>query len=288
MMKNYRIIYLVIIGLMSCDSQLIQHDNSEKITPKKTTTTKINKVKYSKKIFSIKNEDFSSFGYKIWDEDEDIGVKSICLDGDFIYLTDVFHNNVKKINLNTWEVEVSKEIKISNIASDRSCWLRDIVIFNEKIYITSDEGYLFILNKELEIEDQILIGGRNRSYVYSKSIKRLEIYSNESHQNENSSVSFNIVGVDNSEEIFNEERTIGVSEYTKWLNNNYSKGKEYKEVIEDGKHFFKSKEINLELQEALPHISEYDAFNIDFNETRLVYFESFPDSFIVHSYLIIQ
>jgi hypothetical protein len=103
-----------------------------------------NNYTYTKLSFPVNNEDSNSFGYKTFENDNDVTIASICLDDDYIYLLDQFHSNVKKINISNKNIETSK--KISDL---KYPWLLDIIIFNNKIYVTNTLRSIFVLDKKM-------------------------------------------------------------------------------------------------------------------------------------------
>lgn len=95
-------------------------------------------------VFDVDNNDNSKFGYKEFEMDQDISVKSICLDSCYAYLLDSYHNNIKKVNITNGEIVTS-----TVISSRKNCWLRDVYIFNDKLIVSDDFDSIFVLDKNM-------------------------------------------------------------------------------------------------------------------------------------------
>jgi hypothetical protein len=105
-------------------------------------------------VFFFDNTDPSSFGFQFFNDDESIGPKSILISGHFAFIVDTYHSNIKKINLQTGEKAVSQTL------GNKRAWLRDIIDFNDKLYILTDLANNYVLDNSLNyIKDIILKEG---------------------------------------------------------------------------------------------------------------------------------
>lgn len=92
--------------------------------------------------FNIDNSKPSSFGYKYFEDDMDVGVMSIFTHNNNIYIPDRFHSNLKVIDIEKKEVLVSEELVN---------WISDAFIYNDTIYVVSDFFGYRQLDKNLNI-----------------------------------------------------------------------------------------------------------------------------------------
>jgi hypothetical protein len=249
--------YLLCLFLFSCGGP---HEN-----------TIIKEIKVE---FEIKNYDDDFFGYKVIEEDEDIGVNSICIIEDNIYFTDTYHSNIKLYNIKKGTLLSSASI--SNLSPDKSgVWIRDICYFNDKIYVTSDRGEIFIYTKELKLE-KILKCEIGAKTILSNTNDSLLIFFEE-NQLHNLDVSYDLIYINKNDDLKIINKTIGLNDYKTRLKNKYVIGKEYYLFNEDQDEYLFYKGEKIKLIKPLPEVREYTSRNIDVSSKYLVYFDSKPD-----------
>lgn len=240
--------------------------------------TSVRRIKTFKKwVFKVNNSDDESIGYKIYTDDESIGVKSICVDSDYVYITDVYHTNIKLINIVTGELKSSKTL--ANLPPDESgIWLWDIAVFNNKVYVTTNGTSIYVFSQELQLVEEITVRyGKNHIENVSKST--IEIFvGGEQIQNDTNS---NILLINE-----NGHKTKLLKKSQKSNNSQvYVHGKPYKTFVKDGKNYFQNQCGIVVLEEPIPGIKEYSgAESINFNSTTLVYFDSTPTEFTLYVY----
>jgi hypothetical protein len=61
-------------------------------------------------------------------------------------------------------------------------------------------------------------------------------------------------------------------------------GKKYTIYTKSNRTYFSSEYATIELKTPVPHITNYGAFNIDYNSSTLVYFDSTPTQFVLYVY----
>jgi len=237
--------------------------------------------KYSKIELLVNNEDVNSLGYKIWEEDEDVGVKSVCIDSGFIYLTDVYHNNIKKININDKSMVSSPSL--SGLSLDESSlWLRDLVVFYEKIYVTSDRDRIYILGKDLKYQKAIK-SNKGRKTIFKVNSDSLLIYLDDK-QLANKNIKYDLLFIRKTGQSSMISKTISLDEYQEKKTLKERAGKEYRLYSVQSKNFIETQYGIIELKEEIKPIEDYGAYNIDFTDNFLVYFESTPTRLILHIY----
>lgn len=111
-------------------------NESDKIKSLKTT---------SEFTLNVDNLDINAVGYKHFEEDMDVGVNSMFVFNNTIYLPDVFHKNIKAFNIETKRLKVSEEL---------TAWITDIMIYNQKVLVVSDYNGLSLLDLDLNINEK--------------------------------------------------------------------------------------------------------------------------------------
>jgi hypothetical protein len=227
-------LYLFFICLVGCNS--IQKQNN------------YNQILDSL-ILDINNDDYKKIGFKYEEDDESIGVKSIIIKDSVIYLLDVYHSNIKRINLVTGELESSKPF------SEKRVWLRDLIVFKKSIFIFSDieTNYILDLNLNLIKTFELPIGSK---YYYKTNNDTLLIY------NMGEVLKINDDGILLSRK----------KEFIDILK--LAHGKEYS--IINKVIYTKYGDVHLKREFPYTWKEYYDAVNIDFNERNLVFFETNP------------
>lgn len=93
----------------------------------------------------IDNSDSSKIGYGKADDGFVISIVSLCLRGDFVYLVDEIHKNIKKIDLNTSQVTSSPILS----KTKHYKFLNDIGFFDKRIYVSTVGDIVYTLNEDL-------------------------------------------------------------------------------------------------------------------------------------------
>ncbi len=234
---------------------------------------------YKKWSFKIDNENAESIGYKIYTDDESIGIKSICIEGEYIYVTDVYHTSIKQININTGEMKSSKSL--SSLPADESgIWLRDIAVFNDKIYVTADRNMIYVFSKDLNLLQSIPTS-KGRKNIESVGQNAIEIFLKD-EQLPDKSIEKTLLSIDEKGNVSTIKKQIPIQEHTK--KQLQLQGKEYKTYTKSDKNYFECEYGTIELKNPIPEIKEYGAGNLNFNSTTLVYYNSTPTEFTLYVY----
>lgn len=275
-MKKVFIVFITSVLLQAC--QNIDGANSNS----KTFDTSIYRSIKSFNVyeFKINNQNINEIGYQTWDDDEHVGVKGISIEKQFVYLTDVYHNNIKRINIETGEL-FSSEI-IDSIAGDDLIWLRDLTYFNNKIYVTSDRSKVYILNKDLSKEGEITTIV-SRKYIFNQSEDSLKIFL-KNEQKKDLTMQVDLLLVTNDNQTKNISENVSLEKYKTSLEALSVNGKPYEVFSKDGKEYIRAEFGLLELKSKIPEITNYDCSNVQFTKNVLVYFESTPEKFILYVY----
>lgn len=128
------------------------------------------------KIFHYKIDihDNRKFGYIQPNEGVCEGPLIISVWSHYAFITDAFHSNIKKIDLNSGKLFSSRQLGI-NEKVNRS-WIRDVNIFGNNVFVTSDLDSIFILDINLKYKKgicvsrgvkRIVIQGDSLLYVYN-------------------------------------------------------------------------------------------------------------------------
>lgn len=232
-------------------------------------------------IFKVNNDNPRQIGYKTYTDDESIGVKGICVDGEFAYISDVYHTCIKRINITTGELLSSKPL--SNLPSDKSgIWLRDVTVFNNKIYVTSDMSLIYVFSLDLELIQSIpvLNGRKNIESIDEKSIEIL-LFDN---QLADKSIEKTLFLIDKNGDTSTVKRQTPILEYQKILSQKRVQGKSFQKYSTNNKYYFKNEYCIIELSNPIPDIKTYDASNLNFNFKTLVFFDSNPEEFTLYIY----
>lgn len=223
------------------------------------------------KIFEIKvdTSQKSLAGYKRWENDEDIGVKSICLHGNSILLVDTYHSNLKKIDLLTDTVYSSVSI------AQRPCyqsgvWLRDVCVFHDKVYVTSDFGKIYIFSlAKLDLIDTITIE-KGQKYFYKVTESNVQVL-NGMKQLPNNSIQYNILSINENDSVVNINDIKSLKAYQSGVETNRF-GEIFEiETKENGDYLVFNGENKL-LNRRYEEISTYSARNIDVVDDSVAYF----------------
>jgi hypothetical protein len=256
---------IVLLFLFSpiCHSQNSQKvfDKSAKVITYTTLETKL----YKKFSFPCNNSDYKCFGYEVWEDDEDVGVKSISLDENNAYLTDVYHNNIKKVNIE--DGTITSSIPIRNTPPSKSgLWLRDITIFNNKLYVTSDIDSIYVFDKDLTLIETIASYKGTKTF-YRVTNDSLFIYLN-SRQMPNKTILFDLQLITKTDSKKRINLTIPINKYKENSLLKDVQGNSYQ--ITD--NYILTKYGKLLLNTPLYEITGYIARNIDFKKDELAFY----------------
>ena len=241
----------------------------------------INVNNFSTIELNINNGVCDSVGYEVWNYDEDVGVKSINIHKDFLYLTDVYHNSIKKVSIKSGNIE--SNICLSKLpASESGIWLRDITVFNNKVYVTGDRDSVYVFSLDLKLEKVIpvSVGYKN---IYKMSPDSLLIYlDSEQLPNLNFKYELLLVTSDHNYSLIN--KIVSLNDYEKERRKTTINGEEYKLLTNSDKPFIEIPRGVIELKTEIPNIDEYGAKNIDFSKNYLIYFSSSKEKIIFYIY----
>ncbi len=139
-------IIIITFFLMDCHSS----SSSKKILPLKS----IQRI-----VIPIDNHKDSFIGYKHFEDDMDIGPNSFFVKDKYIFLLDPFHKNVKKIDI------FNKRISLSNEKID---WLSDILVYKNKVIVSSDLSNVYIYDLQLKLDGKINVSNGTK-YFYNNT-----------------------------------------------------------------------------------------------------------------------
>ena len=222
-------------------------------------------VEATKYRFAIDNDDQQHLGYKRWEMDEDQSVISICLYRDFAYLADSYHSNVKRVDLHSGQL-----ISSPHISSLQYAWPTDVAVIDSSVLVSCVVDSIYVLELNLEPRMSFPIEGRHQKFFWRVTDSTLDV----SIVNDETTVS---VGKDS---------TIGTYRFgmspLPWSS---AHGKEYSTFEKNGRHFFECEYFQLELEDSLPPFRDkYDAINVDFDSSRLVYYDVDEKQFTLYVY----
>jgi|GEM_PF-5494084 len=221
--------------------------------------------KYTYKFDNAKKLDANKFGFRFSKSDESVGPASILLNDSLVYITDVIHNSLKVINVYNGKI-------INNIIFDTTycMWLRDIIIYNDLVYITSDRNRLYRITKDFKVIDEIEIDGeytglKDKYFIIVNKDTLLD-------------TDRNYFILPYSSKLVKYEGKVDV----KGLNIDFQR-KGFKFTIDKNTLSFKNKYIVL--NEKIPNVHNYySGNNIDFNDTSLVYFSITKKTLTINYY----
>jgi hypothetical protein len=273
--SSYFFIVLILVQCLATKRTIAQDDSLSDV---KRYVVLCKKLSYN-----INNKDFNSIGYQAWEEDESIGVKSLCLYGNYIYITDVYHSSVKRIDINTGEMKTSESVRKDNPQEPNTAWFRDIGIFNGNVYVVTDRNtiYSFDLNLKALQSFSYPEPGLSAKYIFSISKDSLCTWEDKNELKDHSR-QFKLFCINKANYGKEMNYVIPETKYFSYLDNRYLKGRRYKIFKKDGKSFFQSKYGIVQLD--IPTIDKYDAYNIDFNESGVYFFDSKPTKFTLYIY----
>jgi hypothetical protein len=230
--------------------------NGDKIAP---SVAKLN--------FITDELDKKSFGYKEWMGDENQGCISIATIKDLLFLSDIFHNNIKLI-------KDGDIIATSDCINAKSNWPGRLFVFNNRIVLLTYYNGIHIYSKDLILEKQIkCINGLKELYkVNNESI----MFFSETEQITPERIRTNIIKID-CHNNYNIVDTIIESE--RYMNTISSKYNSKGQLFNIEGNIIKTIDFGtFQLPEEYAPIEEYDAYNLDFSSDKIVFFRSYPDS----------
>jgi len=186
----------------------------ENVKQKDNLNDTIKNYDYKMWTFKVNNEDSNNIGYEEYKEDESIGPKSLVVCGNYVYITDVYHSNIKEVNITTGEMRSSKRYLSKTTSGNFSrSWFRDIAIFNDKIYVTTDKDSIFCFSKKLSLLQSIptLKGDK---HIFSIEENELLVYLND-HQLPNHSVQIELLSINKDGQSLNVKKQISIEDYEK-------------------------------------------------------------------------
>jgi len=220
--------------------------------------------------FPINNDRPNCFGHQPA-HDFDVGPTAIALDGQYVYIVDTYHANIKRIDLDSGVVITSD--KISTL---KQPWLRDVAVFNDKVYVTSDLDSIYVLSKNLRPLTSVYVG-KEQKYFSKVSQDTLEIYFNLTNKILKITPDHRIVA-------FEQPRQRYIQSPGKT-----PRGKRYHEFDEKGKQYIRTPYGVVELTPTFREtFMRYDASPVDFDAEKLVYFVLKDSALVLYLYKKVQ
>jgi hypothetical protein len=279
MVKRMAILCIAIMPLLaSCNDNSCKENN---IIKPDYSDSLIHLLKYHEYVFVIDTANPIQFGYYDFEDDEDMGIKSISIGNDYIYLTDVFYSNIKKVSINNGKIETVSP-KLGN-KKPYPAWLMDIAFFHDYVYVTSKLDSIYVLSSSLIPK---------KSISCDKGVKTIDHISNDSlliylsdKQLPNKSVEYSFLLIKKNGDYSTINKNISIEEESKSSLENQTMGKHY-ELYKDltGTEYIKTEYGKLKLNTPIPQLTEYSARNLDFNEHYLVYFDCNPKKLTLYIY----
>lgn len=284
-----------IITFLSCQSNSIRVENRQntdtnliqllviKDDINNLSDTIIKQIKSFRQFnFSVSNKDTNCFGFEYLYLGPGDGVQSIALGGDYVYMSDSYHGNIKKINL------TNGQIKSSNILDDKRN-LGMLAIFNNRIYAFTGYAFLgvekvFILDLELNKYNEFLIncetGEKKILYQTYDTIALMDDYIMLRDTKKSIVIGAYLIKITSENQIIKD--SVFFEDYKSFFNELEKQPNirivKYKEIKEDSFHYLINKWGKYELNEQIPTTSKYlDGENIDFTENRIVYYSVTPN-----------
>lgn len=230
--------------------------------------------------YKVDNADDKHFGFLLEHEDQSIGVRGIVVYGNFIFVTDPFHGNVKKIDAKSGKVvAVSTQLDTDNR-------LREITVFNNVIYVITDNEKIFLLNLNLnKINELIIPEYKWVKDILNQSEKEIVLFRpiEDVFQQADKSMKIQIAKIDVANAVNRDSLLLNYDEYNRMHIASVNKrGRQYKYLNEEGKHLIVNEYGFFELKEKLPNTYKYyDSKNIDFMANSIIYFSVTIDDVIL-------
>ena len=245
-------------------------------------TDQVKPVKQSYKYeYQVNNEDVNQFGYQVWEGDEDTGTKTIAIDDNHAYLVDTYHNAVKKIDLSNGEIVANESLDTLPAPKTR-VWLRDIAVFKDRLYVTSDEGVVYSFSKDLEVIDTFEAPMANTTFYKANSDSLLIYY--DSEQAEDLAITKTFGYVDDRYNFSTITKRYSIKDYKSTFDRLQILGKDYEIKQIKEKAILKNDFGLYEFKVDIPTIRAYAARNLDFNKDRIVFFDTAPQKLTLYSF----
>lgn len=229
-------------------------------------STKIRLIK-SRQTFTFPvSKNPSDFGYYVFPGTGEIfSVSSIRLINNAIYLTDASNSNIKKIDLNTGKLSVSKSLK-----RDRT-WLISLGYLNNQLYLITDRNIVYIMDLDLNYK---------RSILLKNFVGRIFL----SFESPDSLVLTNMDDCYNDKEGYLCPINYIIDKYDHCVRDSTrpenfdllldrSSGIIAPEVIIKKKLFLNINDLLYEIPVSIENLNPYDCYNVDFSKGRLTYYE---------------
>ena len=225
--------------------------------------------------FPVDNDSVDNIGIVELDKNIWIGITSLCVVNHYVYLTDEYHKNIKRVDILTSEIICSNKLTDSTYFKQ----FNDIVEFNNSLYITSSENNIYVVGKDLKkyFSFQLPTKGGYPINILSKTDSTLdfciEIRDSAYRINTTNKVTLGRK-LDNKEII--------------WLTNYFDihlgniRYKNLRYFIEDNQEFMLIGDKKIKL--LVPYKYCSDAYNIDFNDDYLVIFNTSTKEFNLYVY----
>lgn len=233
--------------------------------------------------YRINNADSKQFGFLSVQEDQSIGVRSVVLYGDFVFVSDPLHGNIKKIDLKDGKItSVSQQLDVNNS-------LRALTVFNNILYVLTDDANIFLLDFTLNKTEELFVPKYKWvKDVFKQTENELILFRpiEDVTQQADKSMKVKLVKIDRANTIKKDSLVWSYDEYNKsaYAATNI-RGQQYNYLSEGGKHFVVNEYGKFELKEKLPSTHKYyDSKNIDFSVDKLVYYNVTPDEVILTVY----
>jgi hypothetical protein len=216
---------------------------------KELKSTKTYKIK-------IDNSDTEAIGYKSYEDDMDIGVNSIYKSGSIIYITDPYHKNIKALNINSGDINTSREL---------FPWITDICVYKDRICVLNEYDGLKILNNKLIISQNINMP-KGYKYFIRYQDKMYIINATEFNKSEGKTFyqAFELKPIIENGKL--EETNLSF----KTLPMKYGYFNEEEEL--NGKIYLKAEDSYYEIPKKLKQIEGFDAYNIFVDKSEVVYY----------------
>lgn len=209
-----------------------------------------------KYILDINNLDNKSIGYKHFEMDMDIGVNSMFVFKNIIYLPDLYHKNIKAFNIETGKLSASEEL---------FSWFTDIVVFNQKLFVVSEYDGLKILDLNLNIEGESFSLPKGYKY-FAKYNEDLFIVNTSIVERYEGKVAYECYNL-NSVMKNKVDKINLLSDILPERVGYYDKELRIENIL-----YLQVEELYYEIPYSLEKIKEYDAFNIFVESQQITYY----------------
>jgi hypothetical protein len=217
-------------------------------------------------VFKINNRDPQSFGFSPsgYGGPGD-GASAIVLHDTMVFIYDSHYRNIKKVDIGSGKIT-----KISHLGYPRG--FTDIAVLGDKILVGGDRNYLYILNTDLDLTDSIAIPAEGESYDERWSWIHDGKYFEWSGSDlflGNGSVAIQILPRGNSVEF----GLVKEMNLTESLIDTTAHGKSYSVERKNDSWLLENEYGTVMLNMKLPKLRDYDGVNIDFDSSRVVFFD---------------